>query len=99
LLFCSRYGSEGSPTVVKEATAMGLPGVSVDVGDVSETPSNVTPSAVVEVPQPWGTDEARAKLVETLAEETARVLRMRSRSDGRDRNRQLDLPQVARRVL
>ena len=99
LLFCSRHGQEGSPTTVKEAAAVGLPVVSVDVGDVSEILANVVPSAVVAFPQPWGTDETRPKLIATLAEETARVLATGSRSDGRDRNQQLDLPQIARRVL
>jgi glycosyltransferase involved in cell wall biosynthesis len=99
LLFCSRYGSEGSPTVVKEATAMGLPVVSVDVGDVSEILAHVTPSAVISFPQPWGTDAARAELVATLADETSKVLAGRSRSDGRVRNSWLDLPRIAARVV
>jgi len=99
LLFCSRYGSEGSPTVVKEATAMGLPVVSVDVGDVSEILADVTPSGVVAFPQPWGTDTARAELVGTLADGTIKVLAKRSRSDGRDRNSWLDLPRIAERVV
>jgi teichuronic acid biosynthesis glycosyltransferase TuaC len=99
LLFCSRYGAEGSPTVVKEATAMGLPVVSVDVGDVSEILAEVTPSAVVAFPQPWGSDAARAELVATLAARTAAVLSQGSRSDGRQRNAWLDLPVVARRVV
>jgi teichuronic acid biosynthesis glycosyltransferase TuaC len=99
LLFCARYGSEGSPTVVKEATAMGLPVVSVDVGDVSEILAEVTPSAVVGFPQPWGTDEARAELVTSLADHAAEVLTEGSRSDGRERNRWLDLPRIAARLV
>jgi glycosyltransferase involved in cell wall biosynthesis len=99
LLFSSRYGSEGSPTVVKEATAMGLPVVSVDVGDVSEILAEVTPSAVITFPQPWGSDTARAELVATLADQTAVVLAEGSRSNGRDRNSWLDLPLIARRVV
>ena len=99
LLFCSRYGSEGSPTVVKEATVMGLPVVSVDVGDVSEILAEVTPSRVVAFPQPWGTDGARAELVTSLSDEAARVLAEGSRSDGRERNSWLDLPRVAARLV
>ena len=50
LLFTSRKGSEGSPGVVKEANAMGLPVVSVAVGDVAEVLAGVQPSAVVDFP-------------------------------------------------
>lgn len=99
LLFCSRYGSEGSPTVVKEATAMGLPVISVDVGDVSQVLARVTPSAVVPFPQPWGTDLARSELVATLADQAVKVLREGSRSDGRDRNSWLDLSRIAARIV
>jgi glycosyltransferase involved in cell wall biosynthesis len=92
LLFTSRQGSEGSPTVVKEACVMGLPVVSVDVGDVAETLAGVTPSAVVEFP----TD--RPTLVARLADATAAVLAAGSRSDGRARNAWLDSDQVAARI-
>src|SRR4029453_17733602 len=54
LLFTSRKGFEGSPTVVKEATAINLPVVTTDVGDVASVLADVTPSSVVEYPEPWG---------------------------------------------
>jgi glycosyltransferase involved in cell wall biosynthesis len=92
LLFTSRQGSEGSPTVVKEACAMGLPVVSVDVGDAAEMLAGVTPSAVVEFPAD------RAALVDRLAGATAAVLAAGTRSDGRTRNAWLDSDRVAARI-
>jgi teichuronic acid biosynthesis glycosyltransferase TuaC len=86
LLFTSRKGFEGSPTVVKEATAIGLPVVTTDVGDVAEVLDGVTPSAVVEYPEPWGTPEARATLVADLTDRMAEVLGAGRRSNGRERN-------------
>jgi glycosyltransferase involved in cell wall biosynthesis len=86
LLFTSRKGFEGSPTVVKEATAIGLPVVTTDVGDVAEVLNGVTPSAVVGYPEPWGTPAARAELVAGLTDEVAQVLAAGGRSNGRERN-------------
>jgi teichuronic acid biosynthesis glycosyltransferase TuaC len=99
MLFTSRKGSEGSPTVVKEANAMGLPVVSVAVGDVSETLSGVSPAAVVEFPEPWGDEQTRAALVATLADRTGEVLATRSRSNGREASGWLESGAVAHRIV
>ncbi|SCL29054.1 Glycosyltransferase involved in cell wall bisynthesis [Micromonospora nigra] len=98
LLFTSRPGSEGSPTVVKEATAMGLPVVSVDVGDVAEVLDGVRPGAVVRFPDGPSHGEARTRLVRDLAGRVADVLAAGTRADGRDRNAWLDESRVARRI-
>ncbi|SCE68295.1 glycosyltransferase [Micromonospora mirobrigensis] len=98
LLFTSRRGKEGSPTVVKEATAMGLPVVSVDVGDVAEVLAGVRPGAVVGFPDGPVEGENRQRLVLELADRAAEVLRDGRRADGRERNAWLDERLVAQRI-
>jgi glycosyltransferase involved in cell wall biosynthesis len=99
LLFTSRAGSEGSPTVVKEATVVGLPVVSVDVGDVGIVLAEVTPSAVVRFPLGRSPGEARDMLVRALADRAAEVLLRGGRADGRERSSWLDSRNVADRVV
>jgi len=99
LLFTSRKGFEGSPTVVKEATAIGLPVVAADVGDVAEILTGVTPSAVVPFPEPWGTAEARAQFIEDLTDRMARTLDSGGRSNGRERNAWLAWDKIGRAVI
>jgi teichuronic acid biosynthesis glycosyltransferase TuaC len=99
LLFTSRRGSEGSPSVIKEASVMGLPVVSVAVGDVAEVLTGVAPSAVVDFPQPWGDAGTRAELVCALADRTAEILASGARSNGRECNARLDAERVAEQVV
>jgi glycosyltransferase involved in cell wall biosynthesis len=99
LLVTSRKGTESGPLVVKEAAAMGLPVVSVDVGDVAEVLAGVTPSTVVSFPEPWGTPVTRAVLVGRLADAVAAVLATGLRSDGRERTTRYDEREVARQLV
>lgn len=68
LLITSDY--EGSPTILQEAIATGLPVVSVDVGDVVERLSEVYPSRIV------------ARNPADLARALIEILRLKSRSNG-----------------
>jgi teichuronic acid biosynthesis glycosyltransferase TuaC len=99
LLFTSRKGAEGSPLVVKEAAAMGLPVVTVDVGDVAEVLAGVSPSAVVPFPEPWGGARTWATLIEALADRLVEVLAAPARSNGREHVGWLDSLRVAERVV
>jgi len=78
---------EGSPNVVKEALAAGLPVVAAPVGDCAERLVGVTPGAVV--PRE---PSAFASAVES-------VLASGARSNGREKVADLELSTVARRIL
>lgn len=98
LLFTSKRGTEGSPTVVKEAAVSGLPVVTVDVGDAAETLAGVQPGAVVA----WPVDDSEAEREdwrEALAAEVGRVLDGGARSNGRQLRSDLREDRIAARVL
>jgi glycosyltransferase involved in cell wall biosynthesis len=78
---------EGSPNVVKEALAAGLPVVAAPVGDCAERLQGVAPGAVVPREMP-----AFAAAVES-------VLASGARSNGREKVAELELSAVARRIL
>ena len=99
LLVTSRKGTESGPLIVKEAAAMGLPVVSVDVGDVAEVLTGVTPSTVVSFPEPWGTAATRTALITRLADEVAAVLSAGQRSDGRARTARYDERTVTHQLV
>jgi glycosyltransferase involved in cell wall biosynthesis len=78
---------EGSPNVVKEAMAAGLPVVAAPVGDCAERLAGVAPGAVV------------AREPGAFAAAVESVLASGARSNGRERVASLELSTVARRVL
>ena len=79
---------EGSPNVVKEAMALGLPVVAAPVGDCADLLRHVSPSAVV------------PRTVDAFADATAAALAAGRRSNGREViERTLTVEAVAKRVL
>jgi teichuronic acid biosynthesis glycosyltransferase TuaC len=78
---------EGSPNVVKEATACGLPVVSTDVGDVRQVLNGVDPSWVCE------------PHVDALAIALAQCLTERRRSNGCEGTAWLCQDKIAVRLL
>jgi glycosyltransferase involved in cell wall biosynthesis len=79
---------EGSPNVVKEAMALGLPVVAAPVGDCADLLRHVSPSAVV------------PRTVEAFTDAAAAMLAAGARSNGRQMiERTLTVEAVAQRVL
>jgi glycosyltransferase involved in cell wall biosynthesis len=85
LVLASRY--EGSPNVVKEALACNLPVVSTPVGDVPERLVGVDPSAIV----PFDHSE--------IGKAIAKILTLRSRSNGRGHVLDISNQRVAERIV
>lgn len=85
LLVCS--DSEGSPNIVKEALACGLPIVSVPVGDVALRTKDVAPGLIV------------ARDAASLGDGLAAVLAQGMRSNGPDKVEELDEMILSARVL
>ncbi|HEV2424639.1 MAG TPA: glycosyltransferase [Terriglobia bacterium] len=80
--------TEGSPNAVKEAMAVNLPVISVDVGDVAEVIGRTEGCFIV----PPRADAIAARIIE--------VCRRGSRTDGRDRIAEhYSEPAIAKRIL
>ncbi len=86
LLMTSRH--EGSPNMVKEALACGLPVVSLPVGDVEERIADIDGCAL-----------CRSESPRDLAEALATVLAARMRVDGRAAVADVDHPVVTEKIL
>jgi len=82
--------------VVKESLAVGLPVVSVDVGDVGEMLAGIEPGAVIDWPRAAGEGDA---WLDRLAEAVGAVLDDVRRADGREKRAFLRQERVALRLL
>lgn len=79
---------EGSNNSIKEAMACNLPVVSMDVGDARERLENVAPSAVVSTFEP-----------QLLANAILEILKDRKRSNGSSVIHEVELPNIASRIV
>jgi glycosyltransferase involved in cell wall biosynthesis len=79
--------SEGSPNTPKEAMAVNLPVISVDVGDVAQLIGGIEGNYIV------------PRTAEAVAEKLVEVCRHGVRSGGRERSEQNSLTEMARKVV
>lgn len=100
MLFTSKPGREGAPTVFREAMAVNLPIVTLDVGEAGDLLGGVSPGAVVPLPPGYtGDDGHSADLVDELAARVVEVLKDRRRSDGREHVAHLQWSRIAERTM
>jgi glycosyltransferase involved in cell wall biosynthesis len=85
LLLTSDY--EGSPDIIKEALACGLPVVSVEVGDVPERLEGVYPSRIV------------ARDPRAVGTAAAEIVLSGQRSNGRELIRELSSTSITEKIL
>lgn len=99
MLFTSKPAHEGAPTVYREAMAVNLPIVTLDVGDARDLLSAVRVGAVVDLPPGYTGDGLPESLTDELADRVVEVLHGGQRSDGREHVAHLEWGRVAERTL